>query len=237
MSDKLQDAPDDAFLERRSKVIDRINRIGAELATENPDRGDFFETVYDDAAGDAAMVPWADLAPKPNLVEWLQNQPVKQGRAIDVGCGLGDNAEALANAGYDTTGFDYSPDAIAWACKRFPHSKVNYLTADLFDLPKNWREAFDLVSEIYILQALPPETLGRTMPAIASLIAPGGTLLSYTRIRGDGAPVDGPPWPLEESTAMKFTQFGLELVSKSSFEIERHGRIVPIWFCEWHKDN
>ena len=95
MSDKLQDVPDDAFLERRSKAIDRINRIGAELATENPDRGDFFETVYDDAAGDAAMVPWADLAPKPNLVEWLQNQPVKQGRAIDVGCGLGDNAEAL----------------------------------------------------------------------------------------------------------------------------------------------
>ena len=62
-----------------------------------------------------------------------------------------------ASAGYDTTGFDYSPDAIAWARKRFPHSKVNYETADLFDLPKNWREAFDLVSEIYILQALPPK--------------------------------------------------------------------------------
>ncbi len=236
MTEKPEDSTDKTFLKRRGLAIERVNRVGAAAVKDNPERGDFFETVYEDAAGDAAMVPWADLEPKPQLVEWLQSAPSVRGRAIDVGCGLGDTAEALSIAGYEVTGFDYSPDAIAWARQRFPDSKVIYETADLFNLPKEWRKAFDLVTEIYILQALPPETLARTMPAIASLVAPGGTLLSYTRIRADGASVEGPPWPLEETAAMKFTQFGFELVSKSGFEIERHGRIVPIWFCEWRRN-
>jgi hypothetical protein len=37
----------------------------------------------------------------------------------------------------------------------FPQSAVDYRVADLFDAPSEWRGAFDLVHELYTLQALP----------------------------------------------------------------------------------
>ena len=104
-------------------------------------------------------MPWADLSAKHKLADWLQNNPGGGKRAVDVGCGLGDNAEALAEAGYATIGFDFSGDAISWAEQRFRESDVDYHVADLFDLPTEWIGAFDLVHECYTLQSIPPETL------------------------------------------------------------------------------
>ena len=179
------------FEMRREAAKDRINQIDRGQLSENPKRSEFFETVYDQADGDAAMVPWADLKAKDRLIEWLQGKTELGGSALDIGCGLGDNAELLAQHGYKTTAFDFSPKAIDWALKRFPNSMVEYHVADLFDLPKKWLGSFDLVHECYTLQSIPPETLKRSIPAIASLVKAGGTLLVYSRWRGDGESVDG----------------------------------------------
>ncbi len=73
---------------------------------------------------------------------------------LDVGCGLGDNAECFAAEGAKVTAFDFVADAISWAKRRFPQSKVDYRVEDLFALPKDWRDQFDLVHECYTLQAI-----------------------------------------------------------------------------------
>src|SRR3954469_8102730 len=77
---------------------------------------DWFEPLYASAAGDASVIPWADLRPNLSLLRWLNSTKVRGDgrRALDVGCGLGDNAEALAAAGFHVTAFDVSPSAIAW---------------------------------------------------------------------------------------------------------------------------
>jgi len=175
------------------------------------------------------------LTTKDKLASWLADHPDHEGRAIDVGCGLGDNAEALSEAWYETVGFDFSPKAIAWAKERFPESDVTYRQMDLFDLPQEWLGAFDLVHECYTLQSIPSATLERSIPAVVSLVAPEGFLLVYSRIREDGAMVDGPPWPLEESKLMSFTDHGLELVSRENFVLERPDRTIPHVFCVWRK--
>jgi 2-polyprenyl-3-methyl-5-hydroxy-6-metoxy-1,4-benzoquinol methylase len=213
-----------------------INSLDRENLSDEPARKGFFQDVYRQAGGDADMVPWADLAAKASLVEWLAKHP-GEGRlsAIDVACGLGDNAEALANAGYVTTAFDVSTDAIRWARERFPDTSVTYQTADLFDLPQRWNAAFDLVHECYTLQALPPEMLGRAARAIAALVKPGGTLLVYTRFRPDGSHVDGPPWPLEQSALALFGDLGFDAVAEHRFDIQRPGRPIPHAFIEWRK--
>ena len=59
----------------------------------------------------------------------------RSGRALDVGCGLGDNAAALARAGFEVTAFDISPTAIDWAKARFSSEDINWLAADLLDPP------------------------------------------------------------------------------------------------------
>lgn len=201
-----------------------------------PERRGFFKDIYRRADGDPGKVPWADLAAKATLHEWLVKNP-GNGKlsAIDVACGLGDNAEALAAAGYRTTAFDLSDHAIRWAQKRFPDSPVQYAAADLFDLPEEWRGTFDLVNECYTLQSLSPDMLEETAAAIASLVRPGGTLLVYARWREDGAEVNGPPWPLEKSKLHVFEDLGFALQSEVFLTVDRPGRKVPHSFAVWHR--
>ncbi len=235
MSDKHTQVPDEAFKRRQDAAKDQINQSDRDDHHTNPRRDQFFETVYENAGRDAAMVPWADLKAKDQLADYLASQLGDGKRAVDVGCGLGDNAEALAQAGYETLGFDFSPKAIQWAKDRFGAGPVEYKVGDLFDLPKDWIGQFDLVHECYTLQSIPPETLGETIPAISSLVAAGGTLLVYTRLRDDGSDVDGPPWPLERTAAQSFASHGLTLKSEAPFFIERWDRSIEHTFTIWEK--
>ena len=72
----------------------------------------WFDELYREAESGTTVVPWADLVPNPHLVEWLDVTPLAPGRALDVGTGLGDNAEELARRGHHVTAFDVSATAI-----------------------------------------------------------------------------------------------------------------------------
>ncbi|PSM17220.1 class I SAM-dependent methyltransferase [Nitratireductor sp. StC3] len=225
----------DDFERRREAARTRVNRRDDAKSAAGSDRQDFFEAVYEEAGGDAAGVPWADLAPKPELVDWLTDNPGNGRRAIDVACGLGDNAEAIAAAGYQTLAFDASRTAIEWAQKRFPGSPVAYRVADLFDPPGDWLAGFDLVHECYTVQSVAPAMQRDLIGAIAALVAPGGRLLVYTRLRPRDSVPDGPPWPLTLDQAGRFAEFGLHREHENRFEISRPGRTIPHLFATWRK--
>lgn len=187
------------------------------MSEDNP--SSWFEPLYAGAAGEAAQVPWALGGPAPYLTDWLARQADFAGKpqAVVVGCGLGDDAEALASAGFAVTAFDVSPSAIAWAKQRFPHSAVDYRVADLFDLPDEWCEAFDLVFEFRTIQALPLEVRPAVMMQIAALPKPGGTVLVATYLRPEETLPEGPPWPLSEQELAYFEELGLQVISQQRF--------------------
>ena len=190
------------------------------LARESIDKGDavgWFERLYAEADRGEAVVPWADLAPNPHVVEWLQREGPSTGRALDVGTGLGDTAEELNRRGLDVVGVDVSPSAIDAARRRFPASPVTYRASDLLALPRDLDEAFDLVVECYTLQVLPAEVRPRAIAALRRTVAPAGTLLVVARGREPHEPSGEMPWPLTRAEVEAIAGDGLRLVSFEDF--------------------
>src|SRR4051812_41949068 len=163
------------------------------LAKDFIARGDalgWFEALYVAAAGEMPKIPWADAQPNPNLIEWLARE-MPQGagkKALVVGCGLGDDAEALSGRGFSVTAFDIAPTAIQWCRRRFPESKVRYEVEDVLAPPQKWERAFAFVLESYTLQVLQGELRARAIANIASLLCPGGMVLVICRGREPGDP-------------------------------------------------
>lgn len=230
-----RNSPD--FAVRRAearKVLDEIDPAmqGAALPAD-PSRLAWFEAVYALAKGDPACVPWANLAPHPLTRAFVAAHAagLKGLRVLDVGCGLGDNAECFAAAGAQVTAFDLVGAVVDWARQRFPASRVTYRQADLFALPDGWWEAFDLVHECYTLQALPPELLPQALAALKSTLAPSGKLLVVARARDEDCETKGPPWPLPPSTFEEAKRQGLAVLSVEDIPVvpggaSRHWRAL-----------
>jgi 2-polyprenyl-3-methyl-5-hydroxy-6-metoxy-1,4-benzoquinol methylase len=204
------------FIARRNAARARLDAMNPHLKpggdVSDLTRVDWFSTVYDVAGDDPANIPWARLAPNPFLAEWLAQEGALTGqRALDVGCGLGDNAEALAAAGAKVTAFDYIGRAIEWAKQRFPQSLVEYRVANLLEPLEEWRNAFDLVHETYTLQALAPSLLPRAAHTLASFVAPSGRLVVITSAREDSEPQTTPWRPLTRADIDGLSVDGLTL--------------------------
>lgn len=207
------------MFEQQPKTLQQKVKLLATQALEKSEHSAWFDVLYSQANKDASKVPWAKLTAHPYLQDWLNQQTIQgQGKsALVIGCGLGDDAEALAKLGFQVTAFDISPTAIAWAKERFPDSPVNYVVADLLALDSDWQGKFDLVFECRNIQALPLSIRAQVMAAIASLVAPGGRLLVITRVRDFDDEPDGPPWPLSEKELAQFKEFGLSEISRHKF--------------------
>ncbi len=152
----------------------------ASVALQKSDPSSWFEVLYAEAQGDATQIPWAKLAPHPYLQDWLTNhQPLASGqKALVIGCGLGDDAEALAHQGFEVTAFDISPSDRAWCQERFPNSTVDYVVADLLAIPSQWHQAFNFVFECRNIQSLPLNVRSCVISSVAFVVAPGGTMLA-----------------------------------------------------------
>jgi ubiquinone/menaquinone biosynthesis C-methylase UbiE len=191
-------------------------QFARKLAKDFIEKGDplgWFEALY--AGGDASKIPWADQKVNPNFEAWLQQRQL-QGRgkkALKVGCGLGDDAERLAELGFGVTAFDISPTAIDWCRRRFPQSKVRYLVQDLFQTPEEWKGAFDFVLESYTLQVLLPDLRKAAIQSISRFVAPEGMLLVIARGRKPEEPKGEMPWPLVREELREFEAHGLQEVN------------------------
>ncbi|MEV0269047.1 class I SAM-dependent methyltransferase [Hamadaea sp. NPDC050747] len=187
--------------------------LAAEAAANNDATG-WFERLYAEAEAGEAAVPWDTRVPHPLLVDWADavglhghGEP-----ALVIGCGYGDDAEFAAARGFGVTAFDVSPSAVAGVRARFPESTVDYVAADLFELPSAWRQAYQLVIEIFTVQALPERLREAAVAAICETVAPGGRLIVIQRQRPDGPAPEGPPWPLTRADIDLFTANGLAAV-------------------------
>ncbi|MEM7164046.1 MAG: class I SAM-dependent methyltransferase [Planctomycetota bacterium] len=178
---------------------DDIRRL-ANTSIENGRPVQWFEELYALAQRDTDVVPWADLEPNPHLMSWLATDHGVNltGRALTIGCGLGDDAEELQLRGLQTTAFDVAESAVAWCKERFPDTAVEYTVADLFAPPDSWSQAFDFVFECYTVQSLPLTVRARAIAALSTFVRPGGHLLLVSRGRDTTDDPGQLPWPLTQ---------------------------------------
>lgn len=179
-----------------------------------------FDSIYDEARGDCTRIPWAHARPCPALMSWLNVQAsslVRPGaRVAVVGCGLGRDAVALIERGYDVTAFDACERAIDSAKQLHPRHASCFHAMDLRDLPSRMHSRFDLVVEVHTVQSLPVEHRECIAEGIASLLNHHGVLVAIARGRGEDVPaesLDGPPFPLTSGEMESlFTTHELNLV-------------------------
>src|SRR6185503_8017484 len=71
----------------------------------------FYNTAYR-----VARMPW-ETGPRQELVALVHAGGLRPGRALDLGCGTGANSVFLGQHGFDVTGVDFAPAALAKAAR------------------------------------------------------------------------------------------------------------------------
>ncbi|WP_111767264.1 class I SAM-dependent methyltransferase [Nakamurella deserti] len=198
------------------------DRLAAEAVAAGDPTG-WFDRLWSRARDGETTMPWDSREPQPLLAGWTADRPPgwRPASAVVVGCGLGADAEHVAALGVPTVAFDVSATAVELARRRYPRSAVDYRHADLFAPPASWHRAFELVVDVYTVQALPREVRAAATAAVAGLLAPGGRLvLTVFAARPDDDLTAGPPWPLTETDVAAFTDL-LEPVTVERLPSER----------------
>lgn len=129
--------------------------------------------------------PEGDFRPlhdiNPARLSWIAGKvPLAGARAVDVGCGGGILAEALARAGALVTGIDMaeSPLAVARLHALESGTEVEYLERTAEALATERPGSYDVVSCLEMLEHVPD--IASTIRACAELAKPGGTLFFST---------------------------------------------------------
>ena len=115
-------------------------------------------------------------AGKPNQVFLAEIVGRNPGRALDVGCGLGDDAIWLASQGWQVTAVDISQTALDSASVAAENANVTvtWVCADVSVAPPT-AGAYDLVSVQY--PALRRDSEDSVIHSLLDAVAPGGTIL------------------------------------------------------------
>lgn len=117
----------------------------------------------------------------PLRLEWIDSLAALHGkRVLDVGCGGGILAEAMASRGADVLGIDLAdkPLAVATLHARGANLPVQYRHASAEALSLEQPQAFDVVTCMEMLEHVPnPEAVVR---ACATLVRPGGWVVFST---------------------------------------------------------
>jgi len=176
-------------------------------------------------------LPWDSGKPDMHLRRVIDKHDIRPGKGLEIGCGTGTNSIWLAERGFEMTGLDLSPTAIARAKEKATAARADcrFLVGDFLvdEIPG---AAFDFVYDRGCLHVF--DDAGereRFASRIEELLLPGGlwhSLIGST----DGPPRDsGPPRrSAAEIVAAIEPHFEILEVTSTTFDEEDH-RLARAW--------
>lgn len=139
-------------------------------------RSRFWDRMYE-----RGTATWDLGAADPELLATLEAREVAPGRAIDLGCGTGDNAIALAQLGFEVTAVDLAGAALAQAREKAATAgvQVEFRTGDVTD-PHQLEGPFDLIVDRGLLMSLLGERARRAYTTtVTRLAGPAGHVYQH----------------------------------------------------------
>ena len=178
----------------QTTAIDLIMKLPADAANREWLLRDKWIGFYDGtfaphlpagSAGSIDELPWRSGTPSSQLVNYLSKcdeKALREGAAIELGCGTGENLVFLAGAFRRAVGVDISPEAVhvAEMAVAAAGSSAQTLVADVLALPCELHEAFDLVFDCQTFHCVRKVDEAAAAAAMVSLLKPDGVLLLIT---------------------------------------------------------
>jgi len=180
----------------------------------------WFNELYKKYKNNHQDIPWARLKVNSLLETYINSKDSHSGKALVIGCGLGDDARALEIAGYDVVAIDVSEAALESARERFDDSKVRFVKQDIFEMPEAYSEYFDFVFEAFTIQSLPIVFREKMIKSIINTIDVNGELLVVAHKKEKD--FAGPPWPLQEDEINLFSLHGMKEISNEIHNEDSH---------------
>jgi ubiquinone/menaquinone biosynthesis C-methylase UbiE len=121
--------------------------------------------------------PWDVGHPQPAFEALIRDEEIVPGRALDIGCGRGENAIMLAMNGCEVTGIDLVEDAISDAKAKAVERnvKVNFIAGDVLQMDSLFAEGeFDIVIDSGLFHAMTNEERPVLARQIHRVLKPGG---------------------------------------------------------------
>jgi methyl halide transferase len=167
---------------------------------------------------------WDKGAPSPPLRQYFERNPAR-GRALVPGCGRGHEVALAAEFGFDATGLDIAPTAIAEARELYPAIAARFVVGDLFEPAMELRGAFDVVIEHTCMSGLPPALRADYRRGIDLVLRPGGLLIGVWYINPALDPgEEGPPFAFNVADLTALFADGYAIVADYVPEVAFRGR-------------
>ncbi len=170
-----------------------------------------FEQIYKGSRPEE--IPWNSEQPPELLVELVESGKVKRGRALDLGCGLGNYAIWLASLGFEVVGLDCSPTAIKKAKRNTKDKdiKCKFLVGDVTGQWPDLGKPFDFVYDWGLLHHIPYEQRPRYVENVHKVLKPKGKYASLCFNEKDTA--------FEGTGKIRNTQMGTAVYLSSEDEL------------------
>ncbi|HEY9642914.1 MAG TPA: methyltransferase domain-containing protein [Coleofasciculaceae cyanobacterium] len=149
---------------------------------------DFWEGRYQEGTD-----RWDLGQPAPPFVRLLNAVDApKPGKIAVLGAGNGHDALLFAERGFEVTGFDFAPSAIAHATQAAQARGLTaqFLQRDIFELAPEYGDRFDYVLEHTCFCAIHPSQRAAYVDLVRSLLRPQGQLIAlfWVHTRPGGPP-------------------------------------------------
>lgn len=186
-------------------------------------------SIYQSARESA--LPWHFSSLDPDVEKELKKLGSKSNRILDAGCGLGHQADRMAELGFEVVGTDISPSAVERAQINFV--RPMFLVDDITE--SRLAEPFDVVVDRGCFHVLSKNLYPHYLTSVTRLLNPGGWLLLKCLSAETGIVNFGPE---------RFTLGKIHSLFAEKFRVARIHRTVfhgstekppRAWFCVMQK--
>lgn len=173
-----------------------------EIPTYWPDKTEVEkESFWSKSYQDDHNPGWNLGEPAEALKDMMPRLKISRSRILVLGCGEGHDAALFAQAGHVVTAVDISPLALERAKKLYGHIEgLNFIQADLFDLPRSYDKSFDIIFEHTCYCAVNPSLRQDLVKVWNRFLVDGGHLMGvfFTFEKRQGPPFGGSEWELRQ---------------------------------------